>query len=160
MTDVREAFEKAGCADVRTVIQSGNVVFEASDPADPFFENVRSRLRDLLNAEPTIVFRELNEIKRLVRRDPFEDRSSDSAVKLYVAFLSRKPVRRPRFPVRSRQEALEAIGMQSLEVFIVSRPKKSGFYGLPNNFIEEQLGVPATSRNWSTVKRIADIEIA
>lgn len=44
--------------------------------------------------------------------------------------------------------------MKHLEVFIVSRRKKSGFYGFPNNFIEQELGVTATSRNWSTITKI------
>lgn len=44
--------------------------------------------------------------------------------------------------------------MKNLEVFIVSRRKKNGFYGFPNNFIEKELGVSATSRNWSTVTKI------
>jgi uncharacterized protein (DUF1697 family) len=39
----------------------------------------------------------------------------------------------------------------------VSRPKKNGFFGFPNNFIEERLGVSATTRNWSTVTKIANL---
>jgi uncharacterized protein (DUF1697 family) len=45
--------------------------------------------------------------------------------------------------------------MTKLEAFIVSRRKPSGFYGFPNNFIEHELDVLATSRNWSTVTKIA-----
>jgi hypothetical protein len=43
--------------------------------------------------------------------------------------------------------------MKNLEVFIVSR-KKNGRYGFPNNFIEREFGVAATTRNWSTVVKI------
>jgi len=56
----------------------------------------------------------------------------------------------------SSKEALEAIAMKSREVFIVSRRKKNGFYGFPNNFIEKELGVSATSRNWSTLTKIVE----
>jgi uncharacterized protein (DUF1697 family) len=54
----------------------------------------------------------------------------------------------------SAKEALEAIEMKSREVFIVSRRKQNGFYGFPNNFIEQELGVSATTRNWSTLTRL------
>jgi hypothetical protein len=47
--------------------------------------------------------------------------------------------------------------MKELEVFIVSRRKKNGFYGFPNNFIEKELGVSATTRNWSTLTRIVEL---
>jgi hypothetical protein len=49
---------------------------------------------------------------------------------------------------------LEVVGIQELEAFIVSRPKTNGFFGFPNNFIEKELGVSATTRNWSTVKKM------
>jgi len=60
----------------------------------------------------------------------------------------------PAFPMREPKEALEAIGMKGLDVQLVSRPKPSGFYGFPNNFIEKALGVSGTSRNWNTVTTI------
>jgi hypothetical protein len=46
--------------------------------------------------------------------------------------------------------------MRNRDVFIVSRRKKNGFYGFPNNFIEKELGVSATSRNWTTVTKIVE----
>ena len=43
-----------------------------------------------------------------------------------------------------------------LEAFIVSRPKPNGFFGFPNNFIEKELVVSATTRNWSTVTKLLE----
>ena len=39
---------------------------------------------------------------------------------------------------------------------VVSRRKPSGFYGFPNSFAEKKIGAPATSRNWSTIKKIEE----
>jgi len=44
--------------------------------------------------------------------------------------------------------------MSGGEVYDVSRRKKNGFFGFPNDFVEEGLGVSATTRNWSTIARI------
>ena len=44
----------------------------------------------------------------------------------------------------------------SVDVLVVSRRKPSGFYGFPNSFVEKKLGAPATSRNWSTIRKIAE----
>jgi len=38
----------------------------------------------------------------------------------------------------------------------VARRKKNGWFGFPNDFIEKQLGVVGTTRNWSTVKKIVE----
>lgn len=46
--------------------------------------------------------------------------------------------------------------MKGCEAFIASRRKPNGFYGFPNDFIEEELGVSATSRNGTTVTKVIE----
>ena len=158
MTDLKAAFASAGCRDVRTYIQSGNVLFEApEEDRAAVFGRVGLELRELVGGEPNVLFRTQRKIERLVRRTPFKDFEGDSEVKLYVSFLAQKPKSKPSLPLLSQKEALEVIGVHSVEVFIVSRHKKNGFYGFPNNFIESELGVLATSRNWSTLTKIAEL---
>ena len=156
MTALREAFEAAGCLNVRTVIQSGNVLFDLRDRAvAPVLKKFTTRLRTVLGSEPEIVIRAMSDIGGLVQEAPFTDRHAAGAAKLYVTFLSKPPRRAPALPLISTKEAVEAIAMTDREVFIVSRRKKNGFFGFPNAFVEQALGVSATSRNWSTVKKIA-----
>src|SRR3990172_2646457 len=127
MDDLKQTFARAGCTEIRTLIQSGNVIFDAQhEDAETVFRTIRLRLGELLGSEPTVVFRTLRELERIVRRAPFKDFENDSEAKLYVAFLSRKPSSTPKLPLLSAKEALEAIAMKNLEVFIVSRRKKNG----------------------------------
>jgi uncharacterized protein (DUF1697 family) len=155
MTSVRDAFVAAGCRDVRTFIQSGNVVFAApAEKSASVLEEVRRTLQSMLGEEPQVLLRTVTEIERLIDNAPFLGLAESAKVKRYVAFLFKRPRRTPEFPLVSPKEALEAIEMRGREVFIVSRPKPNGFFGFPNNFIEERLGVPATTRNWATIKKI------
>ena len=158
MTDLKAAFASAGCRDVRTYVQSGNVLFETPDnDTATVFGKVAAELRKLIGGEPTVLFRTLRQIQRIAKMILFKDLEGDSDVKLYVVFLAQKPQSKPSLPLLSPKEALEAIGVSTLEVFVVSHRMKHGFYGFPNNFIEKELGVLATSRNWSTVTRIAEL---
>ncbi|HEU5262580.1 MAG TPA: DUF1697 domain-containing protein [Gemmatimonadales bacterium] len=158
MSDVRDAFVAAGCRDVRTYIQSGNVMFEFPRRARaPVLQKIRVKLRDLLDDRPEVVFRSVRELEGIVRAAPFKRFETERDIKLYVGFLFRKPSTKPRFPLVSSGEALEVVAMKKLEVFVVSRRKSSGFYGFPNNFVEQQLGVMATSRNWSTLTKIVGL---
>lgn len=158
MSDVRDAFAAAGCRKVRTYIQSGNVIFESpAREAAAILRKVQRTLRHALDEEPDIVWRTLREIEELVGTAPFKDVEAGSGVKLYVAFLSQGPRNKPKFPFASLKEGLEAIAMRGQEVFVVSRPKKNGFFGFPNSFIEKEFGISATTRNWSTVTRIAEL---
>src|SRR6185295_18091261 len=155
MEALREAFASAGCKNVRTYIQSGNVIFECSEgKSTAVFKKTRAKLRDLLGIEPGIMFRTVGDVEGIVRAAPFKNVEAESDVKLYVVFLSEEPRAKPKLPLVSSKEALEAIAISNLEVFIVSRAKPNGFFGFPNNFIEKELGVSATSRNWSTVTKI------
>jgi uncharacterized protein (DUF1697 family) len=155
MTDARDAFVAAGCSNVRTVIQSGNVLFDCSARDVPSrLRAVRKRLTDARAGEPDILWRSQAQLEEIVNRAPFTMRDAGPTVKLYVAFLARAPRVKPRLPACLPKEELEAVSMTDREVFIVSRRKKSGFFGFPNNFIEDVLDVPATTRNWSTITRI------
>ena len=157
MTDLKNSFAAAGCKNVRTYIQSGNVVFDCpEEKSAAVFKKTYAKLRSLLGTEPEILFRKLDEVESIVKSTPFKNFQTDSALKFYVVFLSGQPRLKPKLPLTSEKEAVELIAIKNLEAFIVSRRKPNGFYGFPNNFIEKELGVSATSRNWSTVTKVVD----
>jgi uncharacterized protein (DUF1697 family) len=155
MADVNKAFVAAGCKNVKTVIQSGNVLFDADGKADAAFEKIHSRLKKLIGADATVMFRTLREIQALVEAEPFRAVEAGPELKLYVAFLAGRPAAKPKLPLVLAKECLEAFRIQEQEAFILSRRKSNGFFGFPNSFIEKELGVAATTRNWTTVARIA-----
>jgi uncharacterized protein (DUF1697 family) len=157
MQAVKAVFAAAGGANVATYIQSGNVLFDApARAAQGLVADVRLRLRRALGEEPTVVVRTLRDLGGIVSGRPFGAHTDDPALKLYVAFLARKPrsAELP-MPVASAPERLTLIGIDGREAFVVSARKRNGFYGFPNNFIESELGVRATCRNWSTVRKLA-----
>jgi uncharacterized protein (DUF1697 family) len=155
MTDVRDAFTAAGAAGVETYIQSGNVVFEC---AARYRATVARRaahgLSDALGETPELMIRPMSRLVELVNDAPFVKMETRPETKLYVVFLARKPQHRIALPLVSDKEALEIIEISEREVFLISRRKRSGFFGFPNNFVEENLNISATSRNWSTVTKI------
>ena len=158
MTDLCAAFERAGGLNVRTIIQSGNVLFEApAQDVAGVITRARNGLRRNLGIEPEIIWRSLSQITAFIEGAPFRDLRPGPTIKLYVTFLARKARVIPALPLVSSSEALEVVRINLREVFIVSRPKRRGFFGFPNNFIEEQFRVPATTRNWSTITKIVGL---
>lgn len=158
MEDLKRAFVAAGCKNVATVIQSGNVVFEAPDEKLAVLaRKIGAKLKSLIGHEPGLVLRSARELDAAVRAAPFMELEGRRDVKLYVVFLAEKPKEKPSFPITSGKEALSLLAMKDREVYVVSRRKSNGFYGFPNGVVESQLGVSATSRNWSTVSKIAEL---
>ena len=157
MSALREVFTSAGCLNVRTYIQSGNIIFDApSAEVRPALRRIRVALAKHLGEKPTIILRTQREFERMVRGAPFAGHRVSPTTKLYVTFLSQRPRSQPALPLKSRKEALDIIALRDREVFIVSRRKANGFYGFPNEVVERELGVVATSRNWSTVQKLLE----
>ena len=130
MSDVRDAFEAAGCRDVRTCIQSGNVIFRTPgrSPAAAV-GRARAGLSRLFGEEPGRFLRTARELEAILKRAPFGRSRGRPDPKLYVTFPSRMTSRRPAFPLQSPKEALEAVAMSRLEEFVESRRKKNGGNG-------------------------------
>ena len=155
MSDLQKAFTSAGAKNVRTVIASGNVIFDAPAALGPIRERILKKVGALLGAEPVIVFRTVPYLERLIDAAPFGALVDDRALKLYVLFLSGKPRRLPAFPIAIPKEVIQVPGMYEQDALIVSRRKPNGMYGFPGLWTEKELGVPSTARNWTTVVRIA-----
>jgi uncharacterized protein (DUF1697 family) len=155
MSDLKRLFESAGCKNVKTFIQSGNILFESMEnESGALHLKLQRKLAELLGLEVTVAYRTARELQVLVAADPFRAMKTDPSVKLYVGFLATNPKTLPALPIVSAKEGLEIHRMTKGEVFVVSRSVK-GRYGFPNNLIEKAFGVPATTRNWNTVVKIA-----
>ena len=154
MADLQKAFTAAGAANVRTVLASGNVVFDAPRAFGPVRDRVQRNVKGLLGFDPVIVFRTLPYLTGLVSTAPFGALVKDRTIKLYVVFLAGPPQRMTTLPLQIPKEMLEVRGLHERDALIVSRRKPNGFYGFPGDWTERELGVASTARNWSTVTKI------
>jgi uncharacterized protein (DUF1697 family) len=151
MTDLCAAFEAAGCRNVRSYIQSGNVVFDAPDAS--LLPALRDAVTGLTSLSGNVFFRTTEELRAAIEQHPFGDRTANRKLKLYVVFLATAP--RPiSLPFVDEKEKLELVGLREREAYVVSAPKPSRMYGFPSIFIEKHLGVPCTVRSWNTVTKL------
>jgi len=155
MTELARIFTAVGFRNVRTYIQSGNVIFDAASAhPEALRRKIEKTLQQALGYEVTVILRSLAEIEALVRRDPFKKIKTGAEAMLFVVFLSAEPQRKPKLPLVSKTENLECFAVKDRAAFIVSHLKKNGWFGFPNKFVEKELGVLGTTRNWSTVNKI------
>ena len=152
---VCKAFEAAGCRRARVCVSGMNVLFEtrgASIPEKP----VARELGNLAGAKITILYRSRKDIETVARSKPFGKSHGNPRLKLWVVFLKERPRKRPALPLVSPKDGLELIAVKGREAYVLSQPKKTGLlYGFPNAFVEDALGTVATSRQWSTIAKVA-----
>jgi uncharacterized protein (DUF1697 family) len=155
MDELSRVFERSGFKNVRTFIQSGNVIFDAAEAnTELLTKQIEKRILKSFGEDVTVVLQTAVGLEKIVRRNPFKKVKPDADVMMFVVFLSAEPDSRPKLPLISATENLEVFAIKDRAAFILARRKKNGRVGYPNNFIEKQLGVPATTRNWTTVGKI------
>ena len=152
MSGLRELFAAAGFADVRTYLQSGNVVLSSEASPEQLAEESRARIADAFDLDVAVVVRTYDEIAAVVARNPLAAVATDPR-RYQVSFLSAEPS--PETVERLRELSLpaEAIVSHGRELYAwhpsgVARSKLSAELAAP------RLGVAATARNWTTVTRL------
>lgn len=155
MEELARIFTSAGLRKVRTYIASGNVFFEsASENKSALTKKIEKALRQALGYEVTVMLRTLGELENIVKRNPFKQAPRDVEVMQFVVFMADEPKTTIQIPLISTTENVEVFEVTDRTAFIISRRKKTGQFGYPNNFVEKQFGVAGTTRNWSTVNKI------
>jgi uncharacterized protein (DUF1697 family) len=155
MADLRALFEALGAEDVSTYVQSGNVVFTSCAGATELTGRIEQRIRADLGLDVKVLVRTQSELAKVAAGNPFGGGDRD-VTKLHVTFLAEKPDR-PR--VRGLDQDLAApdeLRVVGREVYLHC-PNGYGRSKLTNAFFEKTFGVPATTRNWRTVSKLAEL---
>jgi len=155
MSDLCELAARLGLRAPRTLLQSGNLVFDSAtgDPAG--LERMLERgAAEQLGLETDVLIRSVADWLRLIARNPFIREASDDPGHLLVMLFKRAPkaadVRALRAAIVGR-EAIEAAGTHAYLVY----PDGIGRSRLTTALIERTLGTRGTGRNWNTVVKLA-----
>lgn len=155
MADLRDIFAASGCASVRTYIQSGNAVFEATqDLAEAVPEVVTREIRERFGYETAVVVRSGEELRRVAISNPF-DTSGDPRF-LHVAFLSDTPGAEAVSSLDPERSPPDEFVVAGRNVYLrypngVARSK------LTNDYLTARLRTVSTMRNWRTVLRLLEM---
>lgn len=156
MDELRRLFKEMGFSNVETFIASGNVFFvsPSTDPQE-LERKIEASLHDSLGYPVATFIRTADELAEISRRDPFKDAGTETeGSTLYIVFAASVPgeqaVQR-LLALASDSNRLHAFGR---EIYWLCRTSFSDS-GFSLALLEKALGLPATIRNASTVKKIA-----
>ena len=156
MEALRREMESLRFKNVRTFIASGNVIFNSADiDRQSLTGKIERKLFKAFEHKVPVVLLTVRELEEIVRRSPFKKIKPGADVMMFVALLADKPKAKGKIPFRSTTENLEVLAVTDHAAFILCHRKKNGMFAFPNNFFEKQFGVVATTRNWTTVNKIA-----
>jgi uncharacterized protein (DUF1697 family) len=154
MDQLRAAFEALGFKQVKTYIQSGNVVFMApkSSPAR-LCKKIETKIQTDFGHSVSAIIRSSDDMKQIVTRNPFLQDAGIDPEKLHVMFLSKAPescALEKVIPLASPLQQLRCIGHE-LYLYLPNGVAESFVMKKP---VDRLLGVVTTMRNWRTVNAI------
>ena len=153
MKDLAAMFVAAGCRDVRTFIQSGNVVFSASAAsAQKVPEQITKAINKRFGYQIPVIIRTSEELAAVIRDNPFLKTGAEEKL-LYIAFLADLPDAKAVAgldPDRSPPDVFHVRGRE-IHLHLLNGAARSK---LTNAYFDSKLKTISTARNWATVQKL------
>ncbi|WP_261132059.1 DUF1697 domain-containing protein [Bacillus sp. Marseille-Q3570] len=158
MDQLKEIFASLGFRNVKTYIQSGNVIFAAVE-SEGLAVQIERKLKEELGFEVPVLIKTLGEWEKAIEQNPYDVEMLDENEKLHVTFLAEEPTTSVVENLMMIESDVDEIRILGGTVYILCR---NGYHKtlFSNAFIEKKLGVRATTRNWNSVLKIADMSKA
>ncbi len=156
MDQLRSLFESMGFANVETLIASGNVIFDSkSKGAAALEEKIEKQLRQALGYDVTTFIRTIAEVADVARYPCFKQTDLEKPGNiLYVGFMSATPGLAAEKKLASLADKVNDFQVHQREVYWLRRTSQ-GDSEYSGGLIEKTLGIPATFRNSTTIKKLA-----
>jgi uncharacterized protein (DUF1697 family) len=157
METLRLIIAEAGFKEVKTYIQSGNLLFNSEETnTNKLIYQLEDLIEKAFGFRTDVILRKLSDIESIVKYAQNIPMKSDDEKKYYITFLKQEYPEKLEVPVYSKNKEVEIFHHDGANLFTVNTLFK-GNYGFPNAFIEKLTGIPATTRNPLTLVKILKI---
>lgn len=156
MAELRKKLSETGCENVRTILNSGNIIFETKQTNIQNLQfKIESHLTQSFNFSIPLILRTKIEIADLVHKNPFQTVHLHKDLRLYVSFLKDDPKIEITLPYYSKDNTYQIISISNriicsvLDLSTTKTPK-----GMDE--LEKLYGKNITTRNWNTILKIVN----
>ena len=154
MNDLKALFESLKLKNVRTYLQSGNVVFDSGEPAvGAQGKRIENKILQILGLEVPVIMRTADQLENILQNNPFLKDRNEEITRLYVIFLAEAPAADSLFKLNGYKSADDEFIVSGKEIYLFC-PGGYGNTKFSNGFFESKLKVTATTRNWKTVTEL------
>lgn len=154
MAYLREVMEKGGFVNVRTYIQSGNIVLQTELSPAEVGQKVHQLIKENIEAELPVIVKTADEIKEVLKGNPFTDGYDIKRVffTLFNDTLDKKSAEE----LKKQDFEKEKFDFTTKAMYMYL-PKDASRSKLNNNFLEKKLKITTTTRNFNTLSKLVAI---
>lgn len=155
MAELRPFWEQMGFTNVRTYIQSGNVIFESNTKPDTALIEAQIE-KEFGTKNAAVILLTPKELTAIINENPFSKQTDFDKKKMYVCYLQTPPTQDQiaAFDTLNLGEDKVHFGNNVLYVYYGVSAGKSK---LTNKVIEKHLNAYATARNWNTTNKLLEL---
>lgn len=157
MDRLRSICSDLGAKDVRTYVQSGNVLFTASGSAGHWALRLEKKLVGESRLPISVIIKAADELQKVRANNPFLKEPNIEVARLGVVFLQDAPAPKGISALRAMDIGSERFHLAGREIY-VHCPEGFGNAKLYN--LDKILGQKTTVRNWNTVVKLCDMTAA
>ena len=152
MPELKQAFEAAGFTQVKTVLSSGNLVFDGRRASDATLERAaEAAMEKRLGQAFLTIVRSVEALREILANDPYRDFGVSPPAKRIVTFLRQSPGARLELPIE--QDGARLLTLIGREVYSAYLPTPKGPVFM--TLIERAFGKQVTTRTWDTIAKVA-----
>ncbi|HKT59930.1 MAG TPA: DUF1697 domain-containing protein [Gemmatimonadales bacterium] len=152
MAELRKAFEAAGFTDVKTVLSSGNLVFDARRGSETALQRAaEAAMQERLGHAFVTIVRPIDALREMLATDPYHQFRVSPGAKRIVTFLRTAPGPSLQLPIE--QDGARLLAVIGREVYSAYLPTPKGPVFM--TLIERAFGKDVTTRTWDTVTKVA-----
>ncbi len=160
MSDLRDFIAALGFADVRSLLQTGNLVFRGGRQSPVALEKLlETEAGKRLDLHSDFFIRTVKEWEAIIAENPFRNEAGRDPGHLVVMLLKSAPKAAAVEALRATISGPEIIAADGRHAYVVY-PAGIGRSRLTNRLIETKLGTRGTGRNWNTVLKLAELSRA
>ena len=156
MTELRKELTKIGFDKVITLLNSGNVIFESTPRSEESPEqSIAEHLENVFGFQIPVLIRKANDISELINSNPFQNIEVTKDIRLYISFLKDKTTASIALPWSTEDGSFQILEMRDraiISVLNLSLTQTTKGMGI----LEKNFGKNITTRNWNTLKKVAD----
>ena len=151
---LQRAYEQLNLANVRTYVQSGNVVFDCEEQEISILtKRIETQIEQTFGYPVPVFMRDMQDFHRIITSNPFLKGRNEDPSKLHVTFLYEPPSEVILGNLINTFADGDEFSPGEQEIYLFC-PNGYGRTRLSNSFFERKLSIPATTRNWRTVNAL------
>jgi uncharacterized protein (DUF1697 family) len=155
MAALRETVEGIGFKNVRTLLQSGNLAFDAGSKSSATVEtSLEAAFEKAFGFKTDIYVRSGAELAEIIAHNPFAKEAKSDPARLHVLFMRKAPAPTNFKALEAAIKGGERVRGGERHAYL-HYPDGAGASKLTAAMIARHLGTPGTARNWNTVTKLA-----